>query len=124
MKFVDETDKNEEELHKYEKELNEKKFQIEKASKTNENMFEPNEDFLLDEKEVALGEQLPVLENQFNTLNGSKTRLDTDLSLVLEKNQSLSEDLLAKQKELEELRIQIVRSPEKIAKMQEMAKKE
>jgi hypothetical protein len=124
IKFVDETDKNEEELHKCEKELNEKKFQVEKASKAIENMFDSNEEFELDEKEIALSEQLPALENQFNSLNGSKTRLDTDLSLTLDKNKSLGEDLHAKQKELQELRIQIVRSPEKIAKMQEMTKRE
>mmetsp|Transcript_6910 Transcript_6910/g.6066 ORF Transcript_6910/g.6066 Transcript_6910/m.6066 type:complete len:123 (+) Transcript_6910:344-712(+) len=122
MKFVDETDKKEIELRNLELKLKEKKEEVCKVERIIDN--DNTEEFELDEKEIALNEQLPAIDKQFNSLKASKSRLETETEMAHNKNKGLQEDLSTFQQDLEQWRIQIVRSPEKIAIMQEDAKNE
>jgi len=85
MKFVDQTDKNEEELRIYENELVEVKIKHDKAQQGIEDINNSNEEFELDEKEIALNEQLPAIQKQFNSLKSSKSRLETETHMASEK---------------------------------------
>lgn len=122
MKFVDETDQNEEELRLLEQQLEEKQFQVDKATQNLEAVMDSNEEFELDELEITLTDQMPTIMNQYKTLQSTHRNYEEDIKEISQKADSLKEELSLLKQELEQWRMQVVRSPEKIAQMKTTAK--
>ncbi|CAI2364896.1 unnamed protein product [Moneuplotes crassus] len=123
-KFVDQTDKNEEELQTLKDELQMKKQHCLSLRKEVEALDESNEEFVLDEKEISLSDQLPVIESQHKSLESSKERLEAENERLSDKIRALQTKYSDLSMQLDQLKSQIVRSPEKIAKMEQEAKDE
>lgn len=114
VRFVDQTDENEDELRNLKKELSGKKVEFAKIMESFENPNESDEEFVLDEKEISLNETLPVIQNQYNSLINSKSLLETETTTSSEKLKQLQEELNSLQQELEQWKVQVVKSPGKI----------
>jgi chromosome segregation ATPase len=124
MSFIAETDQNEEELRQLEEQELEAKFRLEKASKQLHDFQESGQEFELDEREVSVKDKMPTLRQQHQQLTIQKGQIEQNLEYTTQTLDTLTNELNSLKQEMESWKIQIVKSPEKIKKTQEITKLE
>ena len=122
VNFAEITYQNEQELRDLEEGKNRALFQYERTYASYNSLIDSNEEFELDEKEIVLKEEIPQLNSEFEILSRDKRVKEEELQEIESTLSNLSQLSIELKRELDQWRVQIVRSPEKIKQTQEKIK--
>ena len=122
IKFGEDTFKSEQELREIEEQEQEARFIFDKTSANLNNLLDSNEEFELDEKEIVLSEEIPNLKIEYEKLSFDKREQEEILAKIEDTLSRLYQESSTLKREMDQWKVQIVRSPEKIKQTQEQVK--